>query len=55
MDLRLHGCTLEERLIAIHIDGVTTLDGLTVLTGLDLPTLAGHVGAMCERRVLQVD
>ena len=55
MDLRARGCTLEERLVAIHVDGVSTLAELSELTGLDLSVLSIHVGAMCERRVLQVE
>jgi len=55
MDLRARGCTLEERLVAIHVDGVSTLVELSELTGLDLSVLSIHVGAMCERRVLQVE
>jgi hypothetical protein len=54
MGLRSRGCTLEERLVAIHVD-VSTLAELSELTGLDLSVLSIHVGAMCERTVLQVD
>ena len=54
-DLRGRGCSLEERLVAIYVDGVSTLAELSELTGLELSVLALHVGAMCERKVLQVD
>jgi hypothetical protein len=55
MDLRARGCTLEERLVAIHVDGVSSLAELAEITGLELSVLSIHIGAMCERKVLQVD
>ncbi len=53
--LTYYGCPLEERLVAVHIDGTAPLDVLAALTGLDLFALCNLVGSMRERGVLVIE
>jgi hypothetical protein len=54
-ELRDLGCTLEERLVACHIDGSASLEEIARECGMDHATLCALIGAMADRSLLSVE
>ncbi len=54
-DLRGLGCSLEERLVACHFDGSSSLAEVSRACGLDHSALCSVVGALADRLIVAVE